>query len=138
MASPAQVKANRANSKRSTGPRTAEGKARSSRNGTSHGLSAADVVVFPGEEQAFADLRTNLMQTSGPPALIDLKSSISLSITPGTDVASAASSPPWPDLSVSIPPPPRSPNLASPRKFPLNTSALMLLLDFVTLRRGVT
>src|SRR5262245_18890394 len=62
MASPAQVKANKANSKLSTGPRTAEGKARSSRNGTSHGLSAADVIVFPGEEQAFADLHTSLIQ----------------------------------------------------------------------------
>jgi hypothetical protein len=61
MASPAQVKANRANSKLSTGPRTPEGRARSSRNGTSHGLSAADLIVFPGEEQAFADLRTSLI-----------------------------------------------------------------------------
>ena len=66
MASPAQVKANRANSKLSRGPRTAEGKARSSRNGTSHGLSATDVVVFPGEEQAFADLRTSLIQDLRP------------------------------------------------------------------------
>jgi hypothetical protein len=66
MASPAQVKANRANSKLSTGPRTPEGRARSSRNGTSHGLSAADVIVFPGEEQAFADLRTALLQDLRP------------------------------------------------------------------------
>ena len=66
MASPAQIKANKANSKLSTGPRTAEGKARSSRNGASHGLSAADLIVFPGEEQAFADLRTGLLQDLRP------------------------------------------------------------------------
>ena len=66
MASPAQVKANRANSKLSSGPRTPEGKARSSRNGASHGLSAAGVIVFPGEEQAFADLRTALVQDLRP------------------------------------------------------------------------
>ena len=66
MASPAQIKANQANSKLSTGPRTPEGKARSSRNGASHGLSAAGVIVFPGEEQAFADLRTNLIQDLRP------------------------------------------------------------------------
>lgn len=66
MASAAQIAANQANSKLSTGPRTAEGKARSSRNGTSHGLSAADLIVFPGEEQAFADLRTNLLQDLRP------------------------------------------------------------------------
>ena len=66
MASPAQIKANTANAKLSTGPRTAEGKARSSRNGTSHGLSAADVIVFPGEEQAFADLQSGLAQDLRP------------------------------------------------------------------------
>jgi hypothetical protein len=37
MATEAQIAANRQNAKKSTGPRTAEGKARSSRNGTTHG-----------------------------------------------------------------------------------------------------
>jgi hypothetical protein len=66
MASPAQIKANKANAKLSRGPRTPEGKARSSRNGISHGLSAADLIVFPGEEQTFADLRTSLIQDLRP------------------------------------------------------------------------
>ena len=60
MASPAQISANKANALHSTGPKTIEGKARSARNATSHGLSAADVIVFPGEEQAFAALRDGL------------------------------------------------------------------------------
>ena len=50
MATTAQVFANRENSKFSTGPRTPEGKAASSRNGTSHGLSAADPVL-PHEDR---------------------------------------------------------------------------------------
>jgi hypothetical protein len=66
MASPAQIKANKANAKLSTGPRTAEGKARSSRNGTSHGLSAAEVIVFPGEERAFTGLGDSLAQDLRP------------------------------------------------------------------------
>ena len=66
MASAAQISANQANSQLSTGPRTPDGKAKSARNATSHGLTASDVVVFPGEEQAFAQLRDNLSQDLRP------------------------------------------------------------------------
>jgi hypothetical protein len=45
MSSTAQVLANRINSALSTGPKTDDGKAASSRNATSHGLSAADPVL---------------------------------------------------------------------------------------------
>ena len=41
IVSQARAEANRANAKRSTGPRTAEGKARVSKNAWRHGLSAA-------------------------------------------------------------------------------------------------
>jgi hypothetical protein len=41
MTSQAQIAANRANAKRSTGPRTAAGKLKSSRNAFRHGLSGA-------------------------------------------------------------------------------------------------
>jgi len=50
MATTAQTFANRENSKLSTGPRTPEGKAASSHNHTSHGLSAADPVL-PHEDR---------------------------------------------------------------------------------------
>ena len=66
MASPSQTAANQANAKLSTGPRTTAGKACSARNATSHGLTAADVIVFPGEEQAFTDLRDGLAQDLRP------------------------------------------------------------------------
>ena len=42
MASEKQIAANRANAKRSTGPKTAAGKQRSSRNAYRHGLFVAD------------------------------------------------------------------------------------------------
>src|SRR5205807_9242671 len=50
MATPAQVFANRENSKSSTGPRTPEGKAASSQNAKTNGFNAADPVL-PSEER---------------------------------------------------------------------------------------
>jgi hypothetical protein len=50
MATPSQVFANRENSKLSTGPRTPEGKAASSPDAKTHGLSAADPVL-PHEDR---------------------------------------------------------------------------------------
>ena len=54
MATPAQITANRRNALKSTGPRTAAGKAASSQNALRHGLAARAAVV-PGEDPA--DLR---------------------------------------------------------------------------------
>src|SRR5437763_9437357 len=48
--SPAQIAANRANSKLSTGPRSAEGKAVSRLNGVTHGMTCQLPVVLPGED----------------------------------------------------------------------------------------
>jgi len=47
---------NRANSKHSTGPRTAAGKSRSSQNARTHGLTAQSVVLAPEEEAAYQQL----------------------------------------------------------------------------------
>jgi hypothetical protein len=43
----AQINANRENAQKSTGPRTAEGKAASSRNGLKHGLRAVRIPQLP-------------------------------------------------------------------------------------------
>jgi hypothetical protein len=51
MATPAQILANRANAQKSTGPRTAEGKAASRLNALQHGLDAASLIL-PGEDPA--------------------------------------------------------------------------------------
>ena len=54
-ASAAQIAANRKNSERSTGPRTAEGKERSRANSLRHGLTGSGVVVAPEEAAAVAE-----------------------------------------------------------------------------------
>lgn len=51
MASARQIKANRMNAKRSTGPRTEAGKAKSAKNAFRHGLSRP----FPGDGSARPD-----------------------------------------------------------------------------------
>ena len=60
MATPAQIAANRRNARRSTGPRTPEGKARSARNALRHGFTSREFIV-PGEEREnFESLRHGL------------------------------------------------------------------------------
>ena len=64
MTTEAQRKANRQNAKKSTGPRTEEGKARSSQNGLKHGLLARDAVMAdedPAEyDRQFQQLEENI------------------------------------------------------------------------------
>jgi len=55
MASIAQIQANRSNARKSTGPRTAQGKATASQNAVKHGLLAEQVVIH-GEDPAQFDL----------------------------------------------------------------------------------
>jgi hypothetical protein len=54
MATKAQIKANRKNARKSTGPRTDEGKAAVSKNAVKHGLFAKEAVIS-GEDQAYYD-----------------------------------------------------------------------------------
>jgi hypothetical protein len=69
MASPAQILANRLNSQKSTGPRSAEGKAASSMNALKHG-ARSQALLIPGEDpEAFAALSVayrNEYQPDGP------------------------------------------------------------------------
>jgi hypothetical protein len=58
MSTEAQIKANQQNSQRSTGPRTAEGKAAVSQNAVKHGLFSSQDVV-KGENEADFDLFTD-------------------------------------------------------------------------------
>src|SRR5215208_1858155 len=69
MATEKQIAANRANAKKSTGPRTPRGKARSSMNATLHGLTARRPVL-PNEDrrafEAFARAMRMDLRPSGP------------------------------------------------------------------------
>lgn len=61
-----QLAANRANAQRSTGPRTAEGKARCAQNRTTHALTGAHAIL-PGEDPAaFERLKSALLDEYQP------------------------------------------------------------------------
>jgi hypothetical protein len=70
--SPAKLRANRRNARKSTGPRTAEGKKTSSRNATTHGLFCRDLVL-PGEEaDRFHLLRESILRALKPQDAMEL------------------------------------------------------------------
>ncbi len=66
MASPAQTLANQQNAQHSTGPKTAEGKAASSRNATRHGLSSACIVLAHEDQDEFDLILTELREEHEP------------------------------------------------------------------------
>ena len=67
MPTNAQIKANRNNAKKSTGPRTEEGKSRVAKNALKHGLLARDTVL-PGEDPADFDRQLSALEADIQPA----------------------------------------------------------------------
>ena len=67
MPTNAQIRANRNNAKKSTGPRTQEGKTRSAKNALKHGLLARDAVL-PGEDPADFDRQLSALEADIQPA----------------------------------------------------------------------
>ena len=66
MATKAQIKANRENAKKSTGPKTEAGRAKSARNRLSHGFFSSALFI-PGEDpQEFHDLLVDLQAEFQP------------------------------------------------------------------------
>ena len=69
MASAAQILANRANAKKSTGPRTPEGQSTSATNSLRHGLTAASATLFatkPEEREQYLQLQATLSEECLP------------------------------------------------------------------------
>jgi hypothetical protein len=66
MATAKQTAANRANAKRSTGPRTHEGKSRSSMNSRKHALLAKTIVTDGEDPAEFEDLLSSLIKEFNP------------------------------------------------------------------------
>src|SRR5207302_4980619 len=64
--SPERLAANAANAQHSTGPRTPEGRARSSQNARTHGLTARDLVIAPNEREEFEELRNDYQASVQP------------------------------------------------------------------------
>jgi hypothetical protein len=66
MATKKQLDANRRNAKLSTGPTTAAGLARSSKNALKHGLTAKEMTCDPEEEKKFAAFRDDIIAALDP------------------------------------------------------------------------
>ena len=66
MSSDAKIAANRANAKKSTGPRTEAGKAASSRNNTRHGLTAKQLLLDTEDPAQYEALRKDLIDSYRP------------------------------------------------------------------------
>ena len=66
MISEAKLQANRQNAQKSTGPRTEEGKRRSSQKGLTHGFTTAQVVIDRFEAQLFPDFARGITTSLNP------------------------------------------------------------------------
>jgi uncharacterized protein YecA (UPF0149 family) len=66
MATPAQILANRQNAERSTGPVTAEGRARVSQNAMKLGLFSVASFVRPEEQEIFSEFESGYMSELSP------------------------------------------------------------------------
>jgi hypothetical protein len=71
MASEAQILANRKNAEKSTGPRTAEGKAVASQNAVTHGLLAQHCVIRTEDPEDFDAFRTQMLEQLVPAAPLE-------------------------------------------------------------------
>ncbi len=71
MSTQAQILANQSNAQLSTGPRTVEGKAASARNARTHGLTAREVVIHPGEQPDFDQLLEDLTDELAPQGALE-------------------------------------------------------------------
>jgi hypothetical protein len=72
MATEAQVLANRRNAERSTGPRTADGKAVSAQNAVKHGLTAKDAVIRGEDSGEFESYREQMLEELAPVGAVEL------------------------------------------------------------------
>jgi hypothetical protein len=72
MATLAQITANQSNAQLSTGPKTAEGKARVSQNALRHGLTAKHLVIRPEEQEEFIGFRDDLAAELAPQGAAEL------------------------------------------------------------------
>jgi len=70
MSTQAQINANRENAEKSTGPKTEEGKAASSKNATRHGFYSKEFQVREDEREAFTRLYAGLLKEIQPTTVV--------------------------------------------------------------------
>ena len=76
MSSAAKIEANRKNAKFSTGPKTAEGKTKSSTNSLTHGLTSSPETIFatqPAEAERYTELKQALQNQCLPEGQLELQ-----------------------------------------------------------------
>ena len=73
MTSSKQRQANRANARRSTGPRTKVGKARSRLNSRKHGLTAKTLIIVGENAEDFDELRLALVEQYDPQSALEFE-----------------------------------------------------------------
>ncbi|MCX6614010.1 MAG: hypothetical protein NTW74_24590 [Acidobacteria bacterium] len=76
MSTQAQINANRQNAKKSTGPKTPEGRAASAANSTRHGLTANHTTIFennPHERSQYDSLKAKLLKQFLPEGELELQ-----------------------------------------------------------------
>jgi hypothetical protein len=71
MATDKQLQANRANARKSTGPRTQAGKARSRLNSRKHGLTAKMLIIAGENADDFDELRAELLEEHNPQSSLE-------------------------------------------------------------------
>ena len=71
MATEAQIQANRENAKKSTGPKTAEGKARVSQNARKHGFRSRTGQLLPGEEARYKQILQEMTEMCKPTGKVE-------------------------------------------------------------------
>src|SRR2546421_9547123 len=72
MVSKAKRDANRRNAQKSTGPKTEDGKARSSRNASTHGIFCRDICLDGENENAFIELREEFIRALVPQDIMEM------------------------------------------------------------------
>ena len=73
MASSKQLQANRVNARKSTGPRTQVGKARSRLNSRKHGLTAKTLIIVGENAEDFEELRSALFEQYDPQSALEFE-----------------------------------------------------------------
>ncbi|MEN6425035.1 MAG: hypothetical protein ABFE13_06720 [Phycisphaerales bacterium] len=71
MATIAQIQANRLNARKSTGPRTAEGKEKASQNAIKHGLLAREAVIQGEDPEEFEGYREEMLVELAPAGVVE-------------------------------------------------------------------
>jgi hypothetical protein len=71
MSSDRRLRANQENARSSTGPKTPEGKARSSQNARKHGLTAREVFVAPDQQEEFDEFLAAYQDDLQPQGMLE-------------------------------------------------------------------